>query len=215
MMAQAGAAMVLSRCPRSGAASGAPWPPSISRTRSAPAGSCCQSGPSSAVDQFAAAGCRARRAAARPCACAHRRTAAQRCVVGPTSSPHDCLLRPNSKTPLGAAGFHVNVCVDRPQTGCTSCTSGQKCLSRFSMPWRSVAVELGQPAQAPRMCREHDAVLEAVEGDVAAVVGDGRAHARVQQLLDGLRRYPRPWDRSARRRPRRRSRRRRPGAPDM
>ena len=39
------------------------------------------------------------------------------------------------------------------QTGRTSCTSGMKCRSRFSMPWRSVAVELGQPEQAPRMCR--------------------------------------------------------------
>ena len=39
------------------------------------------------------------------------------------------------------------------QTGRTSCTSGMKCRSRFSMPWRSVAVELGQPEQAPRMCK--------------------------------------------------------------
>ena len=39
------------------------------------------------------------------------------------------------------------------QTGRTSCTSGMKCLSRFSMPWRSVAVEEGHPEQAPRMCR--------------------------------------------------------------
>src|SRR5262245_62132188 len=39
------------------------------------------------------------------------------------------------------------------QTGRTSCTSGMKCLSRFSIPWRSVAVELGQPEQAPRICR--------------------------------------------------------------
>jgi hypothetical protein len=38
-------------------------------------------------------------------------------------------------------------------TGRTSCTSGMKWRSRFSMPWRSVAVELGQPEQAPRMCR--------------------------------------------------------------
>ena len=39
------------------------------------------------------------------------------------------------------------------QAARTSCTSGQKCRSRFSMPCRSVAVELGQPEQAPRMCR--------------------------------------------------------------
>ena len=39
------------------------------------------------------------------------------------------------------------------QTGRTSCTSGMKCRSKFSMPWRSVAVELGQPEQAPRMCK--------------------------------------------------------------
>src|SRR4051794_13642732 len=41
----------------------------------------------------------------------------------------------------------------RGHTGRTSCTSGMKWRSRFSMPWRSVAVELGQPEQAPRMCR--------------------------------------------------------------
>ena len=36
------------------------------------------------------------------------------------------------------------------------------------------------------MCRIDDAVAVALEGDVAAVLGDGRAHARLQQLLDGL-----------------------------
>ena len=54
------------------------------------------------------------------------------------------------------------------------------------MPWRSVAVELGQPEQAPRICKIDDAVAIALEGDVAAVLGDGRAHARLEQLLDGL-----------------------------
>ena len=37
------------------------------------------------------------------------------------------------------------------QTGRTSVTSGTKCLSRFSIPCFSVAVEEGQPEQAPRM----------------------------------------------------------------
>ena len=32
---------------------------------------------------------------------------------------------------------------------------------------------------------EHDAVAKALEGDVAAVLGDGRAHARLDQFLDG------------------------------
>ncbi len=41
----------------------------------------------------------------------------------------------------------------RPQTERTSTISGTKCFNRFSMPWRSVAVELGQPEQAPRMVR--------------------------------------------------------------
>ena len=72
------------------------------------------------------------------------------------------------------------------QTGRTSCTSGMKCRSRFSMPWRSVAVELGQPEQAPRICKIDHAVAIALEGDVAAVLGHGRAHARLEQLLDGL-----------------------------
>src|SRR5262249_17630904 len=35
---------------------------------------------------------------------------------------------------------------------------------------------------------EHHPILEAVEDDVAAVVGDGRPHARIQELLDGLHR---------------------------
>src|SRR5262245_36325507 len=33
---------------------------------------------------------------------------------------------------------------------------------------------------------EHDAVAVALEGDVAAILGDGGTHPRLQQLLDGL-----------------------------
>ena len=48
----------------------------------------------------------------------------------------------------------------------------------------------GRRARAARAgaahVQEHDAVLEAVEDDVAAVVGHRRPHARVEQLLDGL-----------------------------
>ena len=54
------------------------------------------------------------------------------------------------------------------------------------MPWRSVAVELGQPEQAPRMCRYTTPSRIALEGDVAAVLGHGRADAGLEQLLDGL-----------------------------
>ena len=32
----------------------------------------------------------------------------------------------------------------------------------------------------------NDAVAIALEGDIAAVLGHGRAHARLEQLLDGL-----------------------------
>ena len=53
------------------------------------------------------------------------------------------------------------------------------------MPCRSVAVEDGQPEQAPFICQIDDAVLEAAERDVAAVLGDRRAHPRLDQLLDG------------------------------
>ena len=38
-------------------------------------------------------------------------------------------------------------------TGRTSVTSGMKCCNRFWMPYCRVAVELGQPAQAPCICR--------------------------------------------------------------
>src|SRR6185437_12693720 len=38
--------------------------------------------------------------------------------------------------------------------GRTSTTSGTKCLSKFWMPCLSVAVEDGQPEQAPFMCRK-------------------------------------------------------------
>ena len=40
-----------------------------------------------------------------------------------------------------------------PQTAWTSRTSGRKWRSRFWMPWRRVAVEEGQPEQAPFMTR--------------------------------------------------------------
>ena len=84
------------------------------------------------------------------------------------------------------------------------------------MPWRSVAVELGQPAAGAAHVQEHDAILEAVEDDVAAVIGNRGPHARIEQLLDGLDgilvfrgRSPR------RRRLRRRARLPSTGAPDM
>jgi len=47
------------------------------------------------------------------------------------------------------AASHRN-CV---QTASTSRTSGMKWRSRFWMPYFSVAVDDGQPEQAPRMCR--------------------------------------------------------------
>ena len=56
--------------------------------------------------------------------------------------------------------------------------------SRFWMPCLSVAVEDGQPEQAPFMLQIDDAFLVALEGDVAAVAGHRRAHARLDQVLD-------------------------------
>ena len=53
------------------------------------------------------------------------------------------------------------------------------------MPCFSVAVDDGQPAQAPFMCRNTVPFSIAAEGDVAAVLGDGRPHPRVEQFLDG------------------------------
>ena len=53
------------------------------------------------------------------------------------------------------------------------------------MPCRSVAVEDGQPEQAPFMSRIDHAVLEAAERDVAAVIGDRRPHPGLDQFLDG------------------------------
>ena len=44
-------------------------------------------------------------------------------------------------------------CSKHRYTARTSCTSGMKWRSRFSMPCRSVAVDEGHPAQAPRICR--------------------------------------------------------------
>ena len=58
------------------------------------------------------------------------------------------------------------------------------------MPCFSVAVEDGQPAQAPRMFRIDDAVAETLEGDVAAILRDRRANAGLDQFLDGLRPSP-------------------------
>ena len=53
------------------------------------------------------------------------------------------------------------------------------------MPCFSVAVE-GRAARARALHVEiDDAFLVAAEGDVAAVVGDGRPHARLDQVLDG------------------------------
>ena len=56
----------------------------------------------------------------------------------------------------------------------------------FSTPALRVAAEEGQPAQAPRMCSHTTPVSGSKRGeqDVAAVLGHGRADARVQQVLD-------------------------------
>ena len=54
------------------------------------------------------------------------------------------------------------------------------------MPWRSVAVEDGQPEQAPFIVEIDDPVAEALEDDVATVAGDRRADPRLDQLLDRL-----------------------------
>ena len=52
------------------------------------------------------------------------------------------------------------------------------------MPWRSVAVDDGQPEQAPFMLRD-DAILETAESDIAAIVGNRGANPGLDQLLDG------------------------------
>ena len=54
------------------------------------------------------------------------------------------------------------------------------------MPCLSVAVEDGQPEQAPFIVEIDDPVAEALEDDVAAVAGDRRADPRLDQLLDRL-----------------------------
>ncbi len=52
------------------------------------------------------------------------------------------------------------------------------------MPWRKVAVELGQPEQAPAHVQVDDTLAEARERDVAAVLRHRGPHARLEQLLD-------------------------------
>ena len=54
------------------------------------------------------------------------------------------------------------------------------------MPCLSVAVEEGQPEQAPFIVEIDDPVAEALEDDVAAVAGDRGADPRLDQLLDRL-----------------------------
>ena len=70
------------------------------------------------------------------------------------------------------------------QTACTSCTSGQKCRSKFSMPWRRVAVSSGSPSRR-RACANRRHRRGSRESDVAAVLSHSRAHARLEQFLDG------------------------------
>ena len=51
------------------------------------------------------------------------------------------------------------------------------------MPFLSVIVELGQPAQGPHM-QIDDAALKAAEDDVAAVLGDRGSHPGLDELAD-------------------------------
>ena len=46
-----------------------------------------------------------------------------------------------------------NLASDQAATAWTSRISGRKCLKRFWTPWRRVAVEEGQPEQAPFISR--------------------------------------------------------------
>ena len=57
------------------------------------------------------------------------------------------------------------------------------------MPRLSVAVDDGQPEQAPFICKIHHSVLEPAKHDVAAISGDGGANPRFQQFLDDLNRF--------------------------
>ena len=58
----------------------------------------------------------------------------------------------------------------------------------FSMPFFSVMVEDGQPAQEPCRCSKTmpRAAVEALEDDVAAILRHGGAHAGLDQFLDLL-----------------------------
>jgi hypothetical protein len=59
-----------------------------------------------------------------------------------------------AKTPQRCSGVWADyrqIDLTQHHAAWTSWISGQKCFRRFSMPWRNVAVELGQPEQAPRM----------------------------------------------------------------
>lgn len=69
--------------------------------------------------------------------------------------PTNADLRP-TKTPgtIRAGGFDLQQGRAPDQaTDCTDMTSGTKCFSRFSMPFFSVIVELGQPEHEPFMLR--------------------------------------------------------------
>ena len=59
----------------------------------------------------------------------------------------------DGRWPSGRLGYHGVRIAQATPTASTSCTSGMKCLRRFWIPYCSVAVEDGQPAQAPRMFR--------------------------------------------------------------
>ena len=52
------------------------------------------------------------------------------------------------------------------------------------MPFRKVTVDDGHPRARTLHVHVDDAILEAAEGDVAAVIGDSRPHPRLDQILD-------------------------------
>ena len=82
------------------------------------------------------------------------------------------------------AGAGASRTSSRAQTCCTASTPGTKWRSRFSMP-RLERRGRGRAARAGALHVEvHRAVLEALEGDVAAIHRHGRADAGRDQFLD-------------------------------
>ena len=194
MIAHTGACIVLSRLPSERNGLRRAFASCDSRTRSAPAEQLALVGPIFTCRRAAAAG---------------RRHVLRLPVVVRARVEKSCAARQSSSADMVSLLWCCKRLQDKNPAVCGGVSNSRSCSSdglhllhfrtEVAQQVLDAVPQRRRRAGAARAGAAHvqidDAVAEAREGDVAAVLRHRRAHARLQQLLDGRDDSPRPSDR--------------------